>query len=38
LNARRSDNLLEAKLLVDDWRIDYKVNRPDAAHGEFTPS
>jgi putative transposase len=28
LNAWRFDSLLEAKVLIEDWRIDYNINRP----------
>ena len=31
------DSLLEAKVLIDDWRIDYNTNRPRDAHGLLTP-
>jgi hypothetical protein len=30
--------LLEAKVLIEDWRIDYNLNRPHSAHGDLTPS
>lgn len=35
LNAWRFDSLLEARVIVDDWRCDYNTNRPHSAHGEF---
>ncbi len=38
LNAWRFDSLLEAKVLIEDWRIDYNMNRPHSAHGDLTPS
>jgi putative transposase len=38
LNGWRFDSLLEAKVLIEDWRIDYNINRPHSAHGELTPS
>ena len=38
LNGWRFDSLLEAKVLIEDWRIDYNMNRPHAAHGDLTPS
>jgi len=38
LNAWRFDSLLEAKVLIEDRRIDYNLNRPHSAHGELTPS
>ena len=28
LNGWRFDSLLEAKVLIEDWRIDYNINRP----------
>ena len=31
------DSLLEARVLIEDWRIDYNLNRPHSAHGELTP-
>jgi putative transposase len=37
-NAWRFDSLLEAKVLIEDWRIDYNLNRPHSAHGDLTPS
>lgn len=37
LNAWRFDSLLEAKVIIEDWRIDYNKNRPHSAHGELTP-
>ena len=30
--------LLEAQVLIEDWRIDYNMNRPHSAHGELTPT
>jgi putative transposase len=38
LNGWRFDSLLEAKVLVEDWRIDYNMNRPHSAHGDLTPT
>ena len=38
LNGRHFDNLLEARVLIEDWRIDYNVNRPHSAHGGLTPT
>jgi putative transposase len=38
LKAWRFDNLLEAKVLIEDWRIEYNVNRPRSAHGDLTPN
>jgi putative transposase len=37
LNGQRFDSLLEAKVLLEDWRIDYNSNRPHSAHGWLTP-
>jgi putative transposase len=38
LNGRHFDNLLEARVLIEDWRIDYNINRPHSAHGDLSPS
>jgi putative transposase len=38
LNDWRFDSLLEAKVLIEDWRTDYNTNRPHSAHGDLTPS
>jgi putative transposase len=38
LNGWVFDTLLEARVLIDDWRIDYNSNRPHSAHGDLTPS
>ncbi len=38
LNMWRFDSLLEARVIIEDWRIDYNVNRPHTAHGDLTPS
>jgi putative transposase len=38
LNLWRFDSLLEARVLIEDWRIDYNTNRPHTAHGELTPA
>jgi putative transposase len=38
LNGWQFDNLLEAQVLIEDWRIDYNEHRPHSAHGELTPS
>jgi hypothetical protein len=32
------DTPLEAKVLVEDWRIDHNGNRPHSAHGDLTPN
>jgi putative transposase len=37
LNGQRFDSLLEAQVLLEDWRIDYNTNRPHSAHGWLTP-
>ncbi|WP_268962987.1 IS3 family transposase [Rhabdothermincola sediminis] len=38
LNGWHFDSLLEAQVLIEDWRIDYNTNRPHSAHGDLTPS
>lgn len=38
LNGWQFDNLLEAQVLIEDWRIDYNMNRPHSAHGDLTPA
>jgi putative transposase len=38
LNLWQFDSLLEAQVLIGDWRIDYNENRPHSAHGNLTPS
>jgi putative transposase len=38
LNSWRFDSLLEARVIVEDWRLDYNANRPHSAHGELTPN
>ena len=38
LNGHQLDSLLEAKVLIEDWRIDYNTNRPHSAHGDLTPT
>lgn len=38
LNAWQFDSLLEARVIIEDWRIDYNLNRPHTAHGDLTPS
>src|SRR3546814_17713431 len=37
LNLWQFDSLLEAQVLISDWRIDYNQNRPHSAHGDLTP-
>ena len=38
LNSWRFDSLLEARVIIEDWRRDYNANRPHTAHGELTPA
>ena len=38
LNGRHFDNLLEARVIIEDRRIDYNVNRPHSAHGDLSPT
>jgi putative transposase len=38
LNGWHFDSLLEAQVFIEDWRIDYNMNRPHTAHGDLTPS
>ena len=38
LNGQLFESLLEAKVLLEDWRIDYNINRPHSAHGWRTPA
>jgi transposase InsO family protein len=38
LNGQRFDSLLEARVLLEDWRIDYNINRPHSAHDWLTRS
>ena len=39
LNGWYFDSLLEAKVLIEDWRIDYTcMHRPHSAHGDLTSS
>jgi putative transposase len=38
LNLWHFDSLLEARVLIEDWRIDYNTNRPHSAHGDLTPT
>jgi len=37
LNSWRFDSLLEAQVIIEDWRLDYNSERPHSAHGELTP-
>jgi len=38
LNLWIFDSLLEARVIIEDWRIDYNQNRPHSAHGDLTPN
>jgi len=38
LNLWRFDSLLEARVIIEDWRADYNANRPHSAHGDRTPA
>lgn len=38
LNLWQFDSLLEARVLIGDWRTDYNENRPHSAHGGLTPT
>lgn len=38
LNLWVFDSLLEARVIIGDWRIDYNKNRPHTAHGDLTPT
>jgi putative transposase len=38
LNGRQWDSLLEARVIIEDWRIDYNINRPHTAHGDLSPA
>lgn len=38
LNGWQFDSLLEARVLIEDHRIDYNTNRPHTAHGDLTPT
>ena len=38
LNLRRFDSLLEARVIIEDWRLDYNAERPHTAHGDLAPS
>ena len=37
LNGQQFETLLETKVLLEDWRIDYNMNRPHSAHDWLTP-
>ena len=38
LNGWHFDSLLEARVHIEDWRIDYNNHRPHSAHGDLTPN
>jgi putative transposase len=38
LNGQLFDTVLEARILLGDWRIDYNLNRPHTAHGGLSPT
>ena len=38
LNGQLFDNLFEAQVLTEDWRVDYNEERPRSAHGWKTPA
>ena len=38
LNLWQFDSLLEARVIIEDWRIDYNWNRPHTAHGDLAPA
>ena len=38
LNSWRFDSLLEAQVIIEDWRIDYNTNRPHSAHHGLSPA
>ena len=38
LNGELFDNLLEARVVIEDWRIDYNMNRPHSSLGEPHPN
>lgn len=38
LNLWHFDSLLEAQVLIEDWRQDYNNNRPHSAHNGLTPA
>lgn len=37
LNGQLLDTVLEARILLEDWRIDYNLNRPHSAHDGLSP-
>jgi putative transposase len=38
LNGWQFDSLLEARVIIEDWRVDYNMHRPHSAHGDLTPA
>jgi putative transposase len=38
LNGWQFDSLLEAQVLIEDWRIDYNTNRPHSSLNQQTPN
>lgn len=38
LNGERFDSLLEAKVVISDWRTDYNTRRPHSSLGMLTPA
>ncbi len=38
LNGWQFGSLLEAQVLIEDWRVDYNTNRPHSAFGLLTPT
>jgi putative transposase len=38
LNLWQFDSLLEARVIIEDWRIDYNINRVHSAHDDLTPT
>jgi putative transposase len=37
-NLWQFDSLREARVLIEDWPVDYNINRPHTAHGDLTPT
>ena len=38
LNGELFENLLEAQVVIEDWRIDYNTSRPHSSLGNLTPT
>ncbi|HSK91402.1 MAG TPA: transposase, partial [Euzebyales bacterium] len=38
LNGWQFDSLLEARVLIEDWRIDYNTKRPHSSLHQLTPT